>query len=88
MFNVLIFLSGIVLMRFLVAILCDTCNRVKLKERVELTEGRARMTGALSFTRSIGTDSNYAVLQSLRSLPSLSSTHSVSFSLRSRQRAS
>ena len=87
MFNVLIFLSGIVLMRFLVAILCDTCNRVNL-ERVEVAEGRALMTGALSFTRSIGTDSNYAVLQSLRSLPSLSSTHSVSFSLRSRQRAS
>ena len=61
LFDAFVFVGGIVLASLLVAILSDTYDRVKLKEKAELTKCRALMAGWLSFTRSIGTGSKCAV---------------------------
>ena len=53
LFDAFVFVGGIVLLSLLVAILSDTYDRVKLKEKAELTKCRALMAGWLLFTRSI-----------------------------------
>ena len=60
LFDAFVFVGGIVLLSLLVAILSDTYDRVKLKEKAELTKCRALMAGWLAFTRSIGTCSKWA----------------------------